>query len=55
MNTNNYGNKSHYEQEQMKSKEIAGIKQAKISNQIIMTSRVPRYPVLNPPEKQLCK
>ena len=57
---NNNNNKSHYKPGEKKSKDIK-IKQAKIFKQIIMTPQhypptfLPRFPVLNPPEKQLYK
>ena len=41
--------------ERRSPKKLTEIKQVKISNQIIMSPRVPRYPILNPPEKQLYK
>ena len=56
-NNNNNNNKSHYEQGEKKSKDIE-IKQTKIFK-ITMTPQhyplnfLPRFPVLNPPEKQL--
>ena len=57
---NNNNNKSQYKQGEKKSKDIE-IKQAKIFKQIIMTPQhypptfLPRFPVLDPPEKQLYK
>ena len=60
VNTNNNNNKSHYKQGRKKSKDIE-IKQPKIFKQIVMTPQhypptlIPRFPVLNPPEKQLYK
>ena len=59
-NNNNNNNKSHYKQGEKRSKDFK-IKQAKIFKQIIMTPQhypptfPPRFPVLNPPEKQLYK
>ena len=59
-NNKNNNNKSHYEQGKKKSKDIE-IKQSKIFKQIIMTPQhypptfLPRFFVLNPPEKQLYK
>ena len=59
-NKNNIYNESLYKQEEKKSRDIE-IKLAKIFKQIIMTSQhypltfLPRFPVLNPPEKQLYK
>ena len=59
-NNNNNNDKSHYEQGENKSKDIE-IKQAKIFRQIIMIPQhypptfLPRFPILNPPEKQLYK
>ena len=59
-NNNNSNNKFHYEQREKKSKVIE-IKQAKIFKQIIRIPQhypptfLPRFPVLNPPEKQLYK
>ena len=59
VNTNN-NNKSHYKQGEKKSKDIE-IKQPKIFKQIVMTPQhypptlLPRFPVLNPPQKQLYK
>ena len=59
-NNNNSNNKSHYKQGEKKSKDIK-VKQAKTFKQIIMTPQhypptfLPRFRVLNPPEKQLYK
>ena len=47
--------------EKRSPKTLTEIKQAKIFKQIIMTPNhypptfLPRFPVLNPPEKRLCK
>ena len=57
-NNSNNNNKSHYKRGEKKSKDIE-IKQAKIFKQIIMIPQhypptfLPRFPALNPPEKQL--
>ena len=59
-NNNNIYNESLYKQEEKKSRDNE-IKLAKIFKQIIMTSQhypltfLPRFPVLNPLEKQLYK